>query len=815
MHTFPPILRGFTYSLTSIVALLAGYLMRNSLDLTKQQELPTSFFSYLVNIWNRFYLEWPALVIPILASIFFFMFYAKRFPAKPEREVQTREGDSFWEPVIVFIIIAGLLLALIFRNLNQFTFPLILVILTQVLFYGSYGIFLGRKKKSKYSSEIQHQLVWSVILSIGISLYIGLIFSKISDPELSDFWFPLTPILVVGGLFFLTEVLKTKFKAKTKRLRTTIRAKLEEQGEKRKARLFAFAEGVKARLLLIVNGTAFIITVVLVILVKKEIIFLIPVELADYLIIMQFCVIVSAYLAVFEAWGVTSFIAETEQGSNVNNAGRVNARRKSSRYSLATLTALTVSVWALPLFFVYSQYSVVFLVFFGLHALAAFSGWALWGQKDKLITFNWSRYKAIAGYVFLIGMAIITLIQPFLPTSDLKSEPTGDTGSLPEDFLSKYITWGVIIYLLGPFWFLMRLFIRKYNRETGILEKVFEERINFTRILVGLCIIACVTLQLIYDKDKGELARKSDQAFIFYIICIGICLLVELGKNFRYWPKLSIIMSHLFAFLVLIRTVPSLLIALAVFLPSIYTGRSVWASVLSAVPFFLSAAGGYALNDYYDVEKDSITKPYRAIPSGKLSRLTVLRFSRITISLAVLAALGAFFFSQNPIELGLYILCILGVALYNVVVKHVSLSKTFLTAVVSSIPLLFSVIAYQYPMVYLFLPIATCSFILGREWLMDVRDMEGDTGRTLTIPMRLGTRATTVLGFVFQFATVLLLLPIAINFPSYWSISLIIMIGISSASLAKLWTYNSGMFHQRVVQLLWLPMLFGVLLFVK
>ncbi len=804
------IVRGLTYSFTSMVALLTGYLMQNSLNLLKTQTAtPIPFDINIINFYHQFQADWPKLVIPLFASIFFFMCYIERFPAElPEKEDSIVESSGLQSIIVYSLIVGGgVICFIIFRYIvtATFTVPLIVALATQAAFYICYGVFLRASKGSKYSPVIQHQLVWSVILSIGISLYIGLIFPKLSDPNLPDPWLPLVPIMIIGVLFVLTEILKAILKeARNKKFKTWLKARLEKRNEKFNARLFEIAEKLKAQLFLIVNISAFLITVGVVILVKNAKIFVVSEDLANYLITMQFCVLVSAYLAVFEAWGVTSLIAKIENNPDVATAEPGN--KKSSRYSLATLLALTVSVCALPLFFVYSDYGVLFLVLFGLHALIAFSYWAVRGQGDRLATKNWRAYKTIAGSTFLSGMVGITLAQSYFSVLSTKVE-----GS----FISKHITWTIIGILFTLSLIVGKKFSDKVIDESNDWEKVFNERVNFTRVLTFMCVVACVFLQIIYDKSESELAYKADLAFIFYCICIGICLLVELGETYRSKPKISITMSQIFAFLVLIRTVPSLLIALAVFFPSVYTGRGVWASVLSALPFFLSAAGGYALNDYYDVEKDSITKPYRAIPSGKLSRLTVLRFSRITISLAVLAALAAFFFSQNLFELGLYISCILSVTLYNVVVKHVSLSKTFLTAIVSSIPLLFSVIAYQYPPVYLFLPLATCSFILGREWLMDVRDLKGDTGRTLTIPMQLGTRPTIILGFVFQFATVLLLLPIAINFPSYWSISLIIMIGVSSALLAKLWTYNSGMFYQRVVQLLWLPMLFGVLLFVK
>jgi geranylgeranylglycerol-phosphate geranylgeranyltransferase len=244
-----------------------------------------------------------------------------------------------------------------------------------------------------------------------------------------------------------------------------------------------------------------------------------------------------------------------------------------------------------------------------------------------------------------------------------------------------------------------------------------------------------------------------------------------------------------------------------------YSGLSIEESGLSALPFFLSAIGGFALNDYYDAEKDKINKPYRAIPSGKLTPKTVFRYG---ISMLLLAVICSIFFSRSYFELILYVICILGVASYNLFVKYYSLSKTFLTAIISSLPLFFSTVVFEYPKIYLLLPVATCCFILGREWLMDIRDIQGDlNGQIVTIAMKIGSNITAKLGFGLQVIAGLILLPIVIYNHSYWSVSLLSLIVLHVIILIPLWSYKSGMLQRRVIQLLWLPMLWGILLFME
>src|SRR5207302_3479503 len=106
----------------------------------------------------------------------------------------------------------------------------------------------------------------------------------------------------------------------------------------------------------------------------------------------------------------------------------------------------------------------------------------------------------------------------------------------------------------------------------------------------------------------------------------------------RYFSKVFV------GILFVSRVVPSALLGLAVALPSLYCGLGIWQSCFSALPFFLSAIGAFALNDYYDIEKDKLNKPYRAIPSGKLSANFVLWYGIVLIAFGLLTT---FVFSRT------------------------------------------------------------------------------------------------------------------------------------------------------------------------
>ncbi|MQK95647.1 UbiA family prenyltransferase, partial [Escherichia coli] len=59
------------------------------------------------------------------------------------------------------------------------------------------------------------------------------------------------------------------------------------------------------------------------------------------------------------------------------------------------------------------------------------------------------------------------------------------------------------------------------------------------------------------------------------------------------------------------------------------------ALILPIAVVVLIAAGGYVINDYYDAEIDLINKPFRPIPSGRVSKVEALILSLILMSLGI------------------------------------------------------------------------------------------------------------------------------------------------------------------------------------
>ncbi len=167
---------------------------------------------------------------------------------------------------------------------------------------------------------------------------------------------------------------------------------------------------------------------------------------------------------------------------------------------------------------------------------------------------------------------------------------------------------------------------------------------------------------------------------------------------------------------------------------------SIYAKAASIV--VLVAAGGYVINDYYDVETDAVVKPWRPIPSGRVSRpvAAALAWGLIAAGLAVAATMGFLVFvfvAVNTLLVYEYSRWIKRTGFIgNIVVAFNSAASIVLgglaPAAVSGLPL---------PIVVLVPAAIAFILVLGREIVKGIEDYEGDLKACyMTLAVRLGPR---------------------------------------------------------------------------
>jgi 4-hydroxybenzoate polyprenyltransferase len=164
---------------------------------------------------------------------------------------------------------------------------------------------------------------------------------------------------------------------------------------------------------------------------------------------------------------------------------------------------------------------------------------------------------------------------------------------------------------------------------------------------------------------------------------------------------------------------------------------------------FLVAAGGYVINDYYDIKIDLINKPNRIVIGRVISRRqalffhSILNFAAIVIGF-ILSWHVALFFAGCAFLLWLYSNLLKRLALLG------NITISILTAsVIWAISLYFR---ENDRLIYLYSVFAFCISLL-REIIKDMEDTKGDAEHGCkTLPIVLGMRRTKTILFVLLVA---------------------------------------------------------------
>ena len=170
----------------------------------------------------------------------------------------------------------------------------------------------------------------------------------------------------------------------------------------------------------------------------------------------------------------------------------------------------------------------------------------------------------------------------------------------------------------------------------------------------------------------------------------------------------------------------------------------------------LATAAGNVINDFYDLDIDSINKPRRPIPSGGVAPRAALVF--YAVLLVVLAAC----ITRLPPRQAVWIAVWAGLLhLYSWKAKRIYLVGNILVAAVVSSAFLLGAFAAGAPASGMIPASFTFLFVLGRELVKDTEDLEGDCEcNARTVPAVSGAGAAlTAAAIIFALLTVAVPLP--------------------------------------------------------
>lgn len=181
-------------------------------------------------------------------------------------------------------------------------------------------------------------------------------------------------------------------------------------------------------------------------------------------------------------------------------------------------------------------------------------------------------------------------------------------------------------------------------------------------------------------------------------------------------------MSRSRAVVRLIRLEDVLLIAVLVVAGGAVATRAVSAPVLlAAISTACIAAGGYAVNDWCDVEIDRINKPYRPLPAGVLVRPQALAFSVLLQAVGVGVSL-----LLNLAAMGLIGVATALVNLYSLRLRRFPLAGNVTTAGLLTLAFIVGGVAGDARLEFQTLPLVIFLANLAREMIKDVEDIPGD-----------------------------------------------------------------------------------------
>lgn len=207
-------------------------------------------------------------------------------------------------------------------------------------------------------------------------------------------------------------------------------------------------------------------------------------------------------------------------------------------------------------------------------------------------------------------------------------------------------------------------------------------------------------------------------------------------------------------YLEIIRPHNCLMAGFAVFIGAIVASGSPFAIdvFFGFLVAFIIAGAGFIINDYYDFDMDSVNRPHRPLPSGRISLRGAYRSALLLFGIGIF--LSVFI---NVYALTIAVFNSLLLYLYACwIKKRGGIEKNLTVSYLVASPFLFGGAAVGNVTVTLFLVLLAGLANTSREIVKDIEDFEGDRLFATTLPTRIGFDMSAKLAGVFMLAAVVL-----------------------------------------------------------
>jgi geranylgeranylglycerol-phosphate geranylgeranyltransferase len=231
--------------------------------------------------------------------------------------------------------------------------------------------------------------------------------------------------------------------------------------------------------------------------------------------------------------------------------------------------------------------------------------------------------------------------------------------------------------------------------------------------------------------------------------------------------------------------------------------------ILAAVSASFISAGGYALNDYFDLEIDRINRPDRVLPEGVIIPKKAFLFS---ISLFASGFILSLFL--KPLSVVMSVAAIIFLSLYSVRFKRELLIGNVTVSLICALTFIYGGVFSHNPEISYIPALFAFLFHMGRELIKDMEDMEGDKAlKSESFPIAYGTRNSQLLIIaIFAILIILTIFPYKLTiFSIYYLILVLIMDLILFYIILSLWNNPSKENLSSLSRLLKFDMVLGLL----
>lgn len=534
------------------------------------------------------------------------------------------------------------------------------------------------------------------------------------------------------------------------------------------------------------------------------------------------------YLSLFELWRTTAVSA----GRGLPEAEIVPQR---TRYFNATLVSHALALLLLPVMFVVGSFGPMFLTCMLLHSTTAMLLWYRSADSSRLrVLWQWNYQWKLLKVVF--GFTVFAIVALDIRRTGLKMDvPNLYPGDISGISASLFVAV-LLAFLATPM-------VHYLTRGDGKHRSIRELTVGFFRlshrsavfrhaaVLSGVLFVSNDLLYEAVQKRAPGIAARASITFWVYaaltVLLSVIALFAEPEPDAMdshqkpVTPPLSAsgesgvsrlhrMWSVLIGVLQAARIVTALIVFAGIISIGIATGAPVWYSARLALAVALAAMASFALNDYYDQERDIINAPQRAIPSGKLTESEAL-FAALLFFLGAIV-IGAH--GLNGLALLVFLIGCIGGFAYNEFVRRWPAGKGLVTAFLCSLILVFDLLAFRLPVRFFLASVACFLFVAGRELLMDIRDIEGDRRAGLhTLAMYWSEARAACFGFAGILASLVplcMFLAVAGGGRSAWLALLFYSATIGAAAVA--WTHPGG--RQVAIEIMKCSFIAGILVMV-